>query len=122
MTSPAAITDRAADLEAMADQIRRNAIYADGPAHTQDMDSAARLDAQAAAIRRAALPLEIRCRPVQMVPVRSKSAWACAYESSIAREEARGDMAKADLIRRMRDQYARANPGAFAEHVFWEAR
>lgn len=116
------LTHRAESLEAHASAIRRDAIYADGAAYGQDMSRADELDRLAVIVRRAALPLEIRCRPVLMVPVRSKSAWACAYESSIAREEARGDVAKAKLIRGMRDQYARSNPGAFAEHVYWEAR
>jgi hypothetical protein len=108
--------------EAHAASIRRDAIYADGAAHSQDMDRAAALDSHAATLRRAALPINVRCRPVLMVPVRSRSAWAASYESSIKREEARGDAPKADLFRAMRDQYARSNPGAFADHVHWEAR
>lgn len=122
MNHPAAITDRAADLEAIADQIRRDAIYADGPAHTQDMDRAAELDRQAAALRRAALPLHERCRPVRMVPVRRQSQWALTYSRLIERAEIAGNQVQAKLLRQMRDQYARSNPGAFAEHVYWEVR
>lgn len=122
MTAAANTTHIDADaLDAEASYIEKYATYADGRAHDQDMARAAELRAEAATLRRNALPLEVRCKPVRMVPHVTQTDWSLAYDAAIKRAERDGDTKRAAATRAQRDNYKRCNPDQFAPVVKWRA-